>query len=51
MSAGRARSKQGTSGADAVKVHVRNIMKKLRARNRTEVAFLTQGMFQCAQEG
>jgi DNA-binding NarL/FixJ family response regulator len=28
-----------------VKVHVRNIMKKLRARNRTEVAFLTQTMF------
>jgi DNA-binding NarL/FixJ family response regulator len=36
---------------NTVKVHVRNIMKKLRARNRTEVAFLTQGMFQCAQEG
>jgi DNA-binding NarL/FixJ family response regulator len=28
-----------------VKVHVRNIMKKLKARNRTEVAFLTQSMF------
>jgi DNA-binding NarL/FixJ family response regulator len=28
-----------------VKVHVRNIMKKLRARNRTEVAFLTRDMF------
>jgi DNA-binding NarL/FixJ family response regulator len=28
-----------------VKVHVRNIMKKLRARNRTEVAFLAQNMF------
>jgi DNA-binding NarL/FixJ family response regulator len=28
-----------------VKVHVRNIMKKLQARNRTEVAFLTQRMF------
>lgn len=29
-----------------VKVHVRNIMKKLHARNRTEVAFLTQKLFQ-----
>jgi DNA-binding NarL/FixJ family response regulator len=28
-----------------VKVHVRNIMRKLRARNRTEVTFLTQGLF------
>ena len=28
-----------------VKVHVRNIMNKLKARNRTEVAFLTQSMF------
>jgi DNA-binding NarL/FixJ family response regulator len=28
-----------------VKVHVRNIMKKLRAKNRTEVAFKTTGMF------
>lgn len=27
-----------------VKVHVRNIMKKLHAKNRTEVAFLTNGM-------
>ena len=27
-----------------VKVHVRNIMKKLRAKNRTEVAFMTSGM-------
>jgi DNA-binding NarL/FixJ family response regulator len=27
------------------KVHVRNIMKKLNAKNRTEVAFLTQSMF------
>jgi DNA-binding NarL/FixJ family response regulator len=24
-----------------VKVHIRNIMKKLKARNRTEVAFMT----------
>jgi DNA-binding NarL/FixJ family response regulator len=29
-----------------VKVHVRNIMKKLRAKNRTEVAFMTNGMMQ-----
>lgn len=29
-----------------VKVHVRNIMKKLGAKNRTEVAFLTQKLFQ-----
>ncbi|MCS0501264.1 response regulator transcription factor [Ancylobacter mangrovi] len=28
-----------------VKVHVRNIMKKLKAKNRTEVAFVTQQMF------
>ena len=28
-----------------VKVHVRNIMRKLKARNRTEVAFLTRSMF------
>jgi DNA-binding NarL/FixJ family response regulator len=28
-----------------VKVHVRNIMKKLKARNRTEVAFLTSNLF------
>ena len=28
-----------------VKVHVRNIMKKLKARNRTEVAFLTSSLF------
>lgn len=27
-----------------VKVHVRTIMKKLKARNRTEVAFLTQSL-------
>src|SRR5215471_6590083 len=32
---------------NTVKVHVRNIMKKLNARNRTEVAFLTQSMFRC----
>lgn len=29
-----------------VKVHIRNIMKKIRARNRTEIAFLTNHMFQ-----
>jgi DNA-binding NarL/FixJ family response regulator len=28
-----------------VKVHVRSIMKKLKAKNRTEVAFLTNGLF------
>jgi DNA-binding NarL/FixJ family response regulator len=28
-----------------VKVHVRNIMKKLKARNRTEVAFKTAELF------
>jgi DNA-binding NarL/FixJ family response regulator len=28
-----------------VKVHVRNIMKKLRAKNRTEVAFMTNALF------
>ena len=36
---------------NTVKVHVRNIMKKLNARNRTEVAFLTQRMFRYAQDG
>jgi DNA-binding NarL/FixJ family response regulator len=34
-----------------VKVHVRNIMKKLKARNRTEVAFLTRSMFNVDQDG
>jgi DNA-binding NarL/FixJ family response regulator len=29
-----------------VKVHVRNIMKKLRARNRTEVAFMTSRLME-----
>ena len=28
-----------------VKVHIRNIMKKLKAKNRTEVAYLTQDLF------
>ncbi|MGU3537814.1 LuxR C-terminal-related transcriptional regulator, partial [Methylobacterium sp. A54F] len=28
-----------------VKVHVRNIMKKLKAKNRTEVAYLTNRYF------
>jgi len=32
-------------GECTVKVHIRNIMKKLNARNRTEVAFMTNGMF------
>jgi DNA-binding NarL/FixJ family response regulator len=31
-----------------VKVHVRNIMKKLNATNRTEVAYLTRGLFEGA---
>jgi DNA-binding NarL/FixJ family response regulator len=34
-----------------VKVHVRNIMKKVNARNRTEVAFLTQHMFRVSDDG
>jgi DNA-binding NarL/FixJ family response regulator len=29
-----------------VKVHVRNIMRKLKAKNRTEVAYLANGMLQ-----
>ena len=29
-----------------VKVHIRNIMRKLKATNRTQVAFLTNGMFE-----
>jgi DNA-binding NarL/FixJ family response regulator len=29
-----------------VKVHVRNIMKKLNAKNRTEVAYLASGLLQ-----
>jgi hypothetical protein len=33
-----------------VKVHVRNIMKKLKARNRTEVAFLTRNLFPFSQD-
>lgn len=33
-----------------VKVHVRNIMKKLKARNRTEVAFLTNHLFSALDE-
>jgi DNA-binding NarL/FixJ family response regulator len=32
-------------GECTVKVHVRNIMRKIKARNRTEVAFLTNGIF------
>lgn len=32
-------------GECTVKVHIRNIMKKIKARNRTEVAFLTKSMF------
>jgi DNA-binding NarL/FixJ family response regulator len=33
-----------------VKVHVRNIMKKLKATNRTQVAYLTRGLFEGADE-
>ena len=29
-----------------VKVHIRHIMRKLKATNRTQVAFLTNGMFE-----
>jgi DNA-binding NarL/FixJ family response regulator len=29
-----------------VKVHIRNIMKKLNATNRTQVAYLTRGYFE-----
>ncbi|MGJ4859809.1 LuxR C-terminal-related transcriptional regulator [Labrys sp. La1] len=32
-------------GECTVKVHVRNIMQKIKARNRTEIAFLTKGLF------
>jgi DNA-binding NarL/FixJ family response regulator len=32
-----------------VKVHVRNIMKKLKAKNRTEVAFLTNAWAQAEE--
>jgi DNA-binding NarL/FixJ family response regulator len=32
-------------GECTVKVHVRNIMRKLKARNRTEIAFLTKELF------
>jgi DNA-binding NarL/FixJ family response regulator len=31
-----------------VKVHVRNIMKKLKATNRTQVVYLTRGLFEGA---
>lgn len=34
-----------------VKVHVRNIMRKLKARNRTEVAFLTHEFFRNGDDG
>jgi DNA-binding NarL/FixJ family response regulator len=33
-----------------VKVHIRNIMKKLNATNRTEVAYLTRGFFESATQ-
>jgi len=34
-----------------VKVHIRNIMRKLKAKNRTEVAVLANGMFTNAEPG
>ena len=34
-----------------VKVHVRNIMKKLKARNRTEVIYKTMDLFQSQRTG
>jgi DNA-binding NarL/FixJ family response regulator len=34
-----------------VKVHIRNIMKKLKAKNRTEVAILAHEMFADSTEG
>jgi DNA-binding NarL/FixJ family response regulator len=33
-----------------VKVHVRNIMKKLKATNRTQVVYLTRGLFEGAEQ-
>ena len=33
-----------------VKVHIRNIMKKLKATNRTQVAYLTRGFFENAHQ-
>jgi DNA-binding NarL/FixJ family response regulator len=33
-----------------VKVHIRNIMKKLKATNRTQVAYLTRGFFDTASQ-
>jgi len=33
-----------------VKVHIRNIMKKLRATNRTQVVYLTRGLFEGAHQ-
>jgi len=34
-----------------VKVHIRNIMRKLKAKNRTEVAVLASGLFTDAEPG
>lgn len=34
-----------------VKVHVRNVMKKLKAKNRTEIAFMTNNLFQHHTDG
>jgi DNA-binding NarL/FixJ family response regulator len=34
-----------------VKVHIRNIMRKLKAKNRTEVAILANGLFTDTEPG
>ena len=34
-----------------VKVHIRNIMKKLKAKNRTEVAYLANKLFKDSNNG
>jgi DNA-binding NarL/FixJ family response regulator len=33
-----------------VKVHIRNIMKKLKATNRTQVVYLTNGLFETGSQ-
>ncbi len=33
-----------------VKVHIRNIMKKLKATNRTQVVYLTNGLFEAGSQ-
>lgn len=39
---------EGFTQAPVVQVHIRNIMKKLTATDRTQVAFLTRGLFEGA---